>query len=132
MKNSKVLKGILIVLGLNLIIIGSWRLFDAHGFAAINGIIIVDNNVAAINEAKGAAGAIIAFGLLIMSGVFSRKLSYTSILTVIFIYLGFGIARLISYIVDGYPSEMIITGMIGEFVFGLIGVFALIRYRTKS
>ena len=75
MKNSKVLKGILIVLGLNLIIIGSQRLFDAHGFAAINGITIVDNNVAAINEAKGATGAIIAFGLLIMSGVFSRKLS---------------------------------------------------------
>ena len=131
MKNSKVLKGILILLGLNLITIGSWRLFDAISFAEANAITL-GNEISAINEAKGAGGAIVAFGLLIVAGAFSRKLSYTSIITCTVLYLGFGFARLFSFIVDGHPGEMIMTGMTGEFVLGLIGVFAFIKYREKS
>jgi len=65
-------------------------------------------------------------------GVINQKLSYTSTITAIVLYLGFGVARLISYTLDGNPGEMIMTGMTGEFVFGLIGVFALIKCREKS
>ena len=129
MQNSKVLKVILFILGLNLVGIASWRLFDAIGFAEANGIKLGDE-ISGINEAKGAAGAIISFGVLIMIGAFNRKMSFTSNLTAITLYLGFGWARLLSYMVDGHPGDMIMTGMRGEFVLGLVGVFVFIRYRV--
>jgi hypothetical protein len=131
MKNSKMLKVILFYLGGNLVVIASWRLFDAIGFAEFNGISLGDE-ISGINEAKGAAGAIIAFGILIMLGAFNRKLSYTSVITASTLYLGFGVARFMSYIIDGYPGDMIMTGMWGELVLGLIGFFAFFRYRIKS
>lgn len=131
MKNSKVLKVILFILGLNLVGIASWRLFDAIGFAEANGITL-GNEISGINEAKGAAGAIISFGVLIILGAFNRKMSFTSNLMAIALYLGFAWARLLSYIVDGYPGDMIMTGMRGEIFLGLIAVFTFIRYREKK
>jgi len=131
MKNSKVLKGILILLGLNLTVLGSWRVIDPITFFEFSGLIL-SNDIGLLNEARAAGGAVAGFGLLILLGVINQKLSYTSTITAIVLYLGFGVARLISYTLDGNPGEMIMTGMTGEFVFGLIGVFALIKYREKS
>ena len=131
MKNSKVLKGILILLGLNLTVLGSWRVIDPITFFEFSGLIL-SNDIGLLNEARAAGGAVAGFGLLILLGVINQKLSYTSTITAIVLYLGFGVARLISYTLDGNPGEMIMTGMTGEFVFGLIGVFALIKCREKS
>jgi len=49
------------------------------------------------------------------------------------LFLGFGIARIISLVVDGNPGDKILQqGIPGEFVFGLLALFALIKYRKKS
>ena len=131
MINSKVLKGILILLGLNLTVLGSWRLVDPITFFEFSGLIL-SNNAGLLNEARATGGVVVGFGLLILSGAFNQKLSYTSTIAAMVLYLGFGVARVIGFALDGNPGEMIMTGMIGEFVFGLIGVFAFFRYREKS
>ena len=130
MKNSKVLKGILILLGLNLTVLGSWRVLDPIAFFEFSGLIL-SNDAGLLNEARGAGGAIVGFGLLILLGAFNRKLSYTSTISAIVLYLGFGVARVISFVLDGNPGETLVQGIIGEFVFGLAGVFALYKYREK-
>jgi len=131
MKNSKVLKGILILLGFNFIILGSWRLFDPIGFFEFFGMIL-NNDTGLLNEARGTGGVILGFGLLILLGAFNQKLSYTSTVTALVVYLGFGVARAISFILDGNPGETLVLEIIEEFVFGLVAVFALFKYREKS
>jgi len=94
--------------------------------------LILSNDAGLLNEARAAGGVVVGFGLLILLGAFNQKLSYTSTIAAIVLYLGFGVGRLTSYALDGYPGEMVITGMIGEFVLGSVGVFALFKYHEKS
>ena len=131
MKNSKVLKGILLYLGGNLIVIGSWRLLDPISFALTNDMDL-NGQISLINEARGAAGAIVGFGILIVLGAFIKRLTYTSAIVGPILYLGYGLARLLSFTIDGYPGEMAMVGMIGEFIVGGIGLFGLIKYSEKK
>jgi len=130
MKKSIVLKIILIVLGLLLTALGSWRLFDPIAFFENSGLVL-DDNAGLLNEARATGGVVTGFGLLILSGAFIRKLSYTSTVAAIVLFLGFGIARLIGFAMDGSPGEALIQGIIFEFVFGLLAVFAFFKYREK-
>ena len=131
MKNSKVLKGILIILGLNLVVLGSWRVIDPIAFSKFSGMIL-SADAGLLSEARGAGGAIVGFGLLIILGAFKKKLAYTSTIAAVILYVGFGIARVIGLIFDGNPGDRILQGITGEFVAGLLALFALIKYREKS
>jgi len=68
MKNSKVLKVILFLLGLVLIVLGAWRLTDPITFFANSGIVL-SNDVGLLNEARVSGGVVVGFGLLIMLSV---------------------------------------------------------------
>ena len=131
MKNSKILKGILILLGLLLIILGSWRLFDPIAFFENSGLVLSDE-AGLLSEARATGGVVVGFGLVILMGAFSQRLSYTSTIAAIVIFFGFGIARVIGFTLDGNPGEGVIQGIIFEFVLGLVAVFALFKYREKS
>jgi len=131
MKDSKVLKGILILIGVNLTIMGLWRLIDPISFFEMSGLIL-STDAGLLNEAKGLGGAITGFGLLIFLGAFNKKLTFTSTLVAVVLFFGFGIARLISFAIDGNPGEALYKGIIGEFVMGFLALFALIKYREKS
>ena len=128
MKNSKVLKGILIVLGLVLTIIGLWRLFDPIAFFENSGLVL-SNEAGLLSEARAAGGAVVGFGIVILLGAFNQRLSYTSTITALVVFLGFGIARLIGFSLDGNPGEGVIQGIIIELGLGLLSVFALFKYR---
>jgi len=128
MKDSKVLKGILIFIGIFLTIMGLWRLFDPISFFAYSGLTL-SADAGLLNEARGTGGAITGFGLLILLGAFKKKLAYTSTIAAIVVFLGFGIARVIGFAIDGNPGPALLKGIIGEFVFGLLALFALIKYR---
>ena len=131
MKNSKVLKGILFVLGLLLVVVGSWRLFNPIAFFENSGLIL-NNEAGLLSEARATGGAVVGFVLVILLGAFSQRLSYTSTISAIVVFLGFGIARVIGFALDGNPGEGIIQGIIIELVSGLLAVFALFKYREKS
>ena len=128
MKNSKVLKGILILMGVLLMGLGAWRLFDPISFFENSGIVL-NNDAGLLNEARATGGVVVGFGLLVLLGAFRHKLAYTSTIASIVLFFGFGIARLIGFVLDGNVSEMLIQGMVVEFVFGLVGVFVLFKYR---
>ena len=69
MKKSIVLKIILIVLGLLLTALGSWRLFDPIAFFEKSGLVL-DDNAGLLNEARATGGVVTGFGLLILSGTY--------------------------------------------------------------
>jgi len=128
MKNSRVLKTILFLVGLSLIVMGIWRVTNPVGFYAFSGIIL-GGDISNLNEARAAGGAIVGFGLLILSGAFNRKLSYTSTIIAMALFYSYGIARVFSLVVDGYPGDMLIQGIVGEFVLGSLAAFAFFKYR---
>jgi hypothetical protein len=74
---------------------------------------------------------VVGFGLIVLLGAFIQRLSYTSIIAAIVLFLSFGIARLIGFGLDGNPGEGVIQGMIIEFVLGFIAIFAFFKYREK-
>ena len=63
MKNSKVLNGILILLGINLTLLGSWRLLNPIAFFENRGLIL-DNDAGLLNEARATGGVVVGIGLL--------------------------------------------------------------------
>jgi len=130
MKDSKFLKGILILLGVFLTIMGFWRLIDPIAFFEYSGLILT-NNAGLLNEARGTGGAIIGFGLIILLGAFKKKLTYTSTIVAMVLFFGFGIARVLGFALDGNPGDALLKGIIFEFVFGVLALFALIKYRDK-
>ena len=106
-------------------------MFDPIAFFENSGLVLSDE-AGLLSEARATGGVVVGFGLVILMGAFSQRLSYTSTIAAIVIFFGFGIARVIGFTLDGYPGEGVIQGLIFEFVLGLVAVFALFRYREKS
>ena len=104
MKNSKFLKGILILLGLLLTVLGSWRLIDPISFFENSGLILI-KDAGLLNEARATGGVVVGFGLLILLGAFNQKLSFTSTIAAIVVFLGFAMARVLGFALDGNPGE---------------------------
>ena len=130
MRNSNVLKAVLFLSGLLLILVGVEMLFDPDNMLGKHGINI-NGNISLLNELKGHGGVLLGCGILILLGAFFNKLSYTSILVSVVVYLSFAIGRVIGILVDGFPSEGLIIALALEFIFGLLGLFCFFKYREK-
>jgi len=131
MKNSTVLKTILILSGLVASGIGASILFFPASFYAGYGIAL-GSNVSLINEVKAAGGALLASGILIMSGAFTNKLTFTAAVVSSLLYLSYGLSRAVSIAVDGMPSEGLILAATLEMTIGLACVFVFVIYREKE
>jgi len=131
MKNSKVLKTILFLSGLLLIAVGTAILLTPVAFTARNGIDL-GGNISLLNDIRGNGGVLLGSGVLIMLGAFIHKLSFTSIMVSIVVYLSFGMARVLSIILDGMPADGLVKATSVEIIFGLVCVFAFLKYREKG
>ena len=130
MKNSKVLKGFLIISGLLLVFVGASILFTPVAFTAKNGIEL-GGNISLLNDIKSTGGLFLVSGLMVMLGTIKSRLAYTSTVISIVTFLAVGVGRTISIILDGMPAEGLIKATVAEFVFGLVGVFMLVKYQEK-
>jgi len=131
MKNSKVLKTILIISGLIASGIGVAILFYPVAFYATYGIDI-GGNVSLLNEIRAPGGALLASGILIISGAFVDKLAFTATVVSTLLYLSYGLSRMMSIAIDGMPVEGLVQAAALEIVTGLACIFALVKYRGKQ
>ncbi len=131
MKNSKVLKTILFISGLMLIGFGGAILFMPVAMAAISGIEL-GGNISLLNETRAPGGALLASGILVMSGAFVAKLTFTSVVVSTLVYLSYGLSRILSMAIDGMPAEGLVQVAVLEIVVGLVCVFALVKYRETE
>jgi hypothetical protein len=131
MKNSKVLKTILIISGLIASIIGAAILFIPVDFYAINGIAL-GSNPNLLNEIRAPGGALLASGILIISGAFIEKLTFSAIVISTSIYLSYGLSRILSISIDGVPAEGLVQATVLELLIGLACAAALIKFRGKQ
>lgn len=131
MKNSRVLKAILVSSGLLMTGVGGAILFMPVAFSASNGF-DPSSNISLLNETRSAGGALLASGILIMSGAFVAKLTFTSLVISILLYLSYGISRTLSMLIDGVPAEGLVNAAVLEIIVGLVGVFAYLKYRGEE
>lgn len=131
MKNSKILKTILFFSGLIASGIGTAILFSPVAFYATNGIELAAD-LSLLNEIRAPGGALLATGILIISGAFVDKLAFTAAIVSSLLYLSYGLSRVMSIAVDGMPVEGLIQATIVELVTGLVCIFAFVKYRERA
>ena len=131
MKNSKVLKTILLISGLIATGVGGAILFLPVAFHAISGIEL-GGNISLLNEIRAAGDALLAMGILIVSGAFVAKLIFTSTVVSTLLYLSYGLSRFLSIAIDGMPAEVLVQVTVLEMVIGLVCVFALAKYHSDK
>lgn len=131
MKHSTVLKTILFLSGLIVTGIGGVILLTPVAYFASNGIDL-GGNITLLNEVRAPGGALLASGLLIVTGVFVPKLTFTSAVIATLVYLSYGISRMLSIAIDGMPADALVTATIVEIVIGLVALFAVVTYRNSE
>ena len=117
---------ILSLSALLLIIVGISRLSNPIKTYLKNSGIKLENDASLLNEMRGVSSVMLFAGIIIALGIFIAKLTLTSHIIAILIFIGFVIGRLISLKSDGKPSKQITQGIIFELVLGLANTFCLI------
>lgn len=131
MKNSIMLKTILIISGLIASGIGAAILFSPVAFYAPYGI-EPGGNFSLLNEIRAPGAALLASGILIISGAFVDRLAFTAVVVSTLLYLSYGLSRVMSMAIDGMPAEGLVQAAVLEIVTGLVCIFALVKYRGKQ
>ncbi len=129
MRSSKVLKAILLLSGVVPVVVGGAILFAPTAFFAASGIVLSESS-SLLSEIRAPGGALVTSGLLVMSGAFVPRLTFTSTVISTVMYLSYAASRILSMVVDGMPTGTLVNATILELVLGLVGLFALTRYRT--
>ena len=131
MKNSIVVKTVLILSGLIASGIGGTIVFHPVAFYATYGIELA-GNISLFNEIRAPGGALLASGILIMLGAFVDKLTFTSVVVSTLLYLSYGLSRIVSMTIDGMPAEGLVQAAALEIVIGLVCVFVFGKYRENQ
>jgi len=131
MKNSKALKTILVISGLIASVIGAAILFAPGAFYASYSI-APGGNFNLLNELRASGGAVLASGILIMSGAFVDKLAFTATVVSTLLYLSYGLSRVMSMAIDGMPVDGLVQAAVIEVITGLACFFALVKYTEQQ
>ena len=130
MIESRLLRVALVVSGTVLSFAGAYTFFSPVGFFEMNGAVLADD-VNALNFARATGGLLLACGLLILSGLFIKRLTYTSSLLGAVVFLSYGFGRATSFLVDGVPSSELIRATGLEIAVGTLALVAFLKIREK-
>ncbi|WP_299438533.1 DUF4345 domain-containing protein [uncultured Aquimarina sp.] len=118
---------ILSLSALMLVFVGAMRLSNPVKTYLKNSGIRLENDASLLNEMRGVSAVMLSAGIIIVLGIFSEKLTFTSHCIASLIFVGFAIGRLISLKADGKPSKQITQGILFELVLGAANIFCLIN-----
>ncbi|MGK7892601.1 MAG: DUF4345 domain-containing protein [Xenococcus sp. (in: cyanobacteria)] len=127
MKNSQFPKIVLLISGLIAIAIGAMIQISPVDFYAGNDIDI-GGNVNLLSEIRASSGALLAYGVLILTGAFVPQLTFTSIVLATLLFLSYGLSRFGSIFLDGMPVNSLVEAGIVEVLVGLFCLFCLWKY----
>ena len=112
--------------GLLLLTVGTLRISNPIKNYSKNSGIKLENEVNLLNEVRGVSSVMLFGGIIILLGTIVPKLTITSFVVAILIFLGFAIGRLLSIGLDGKPNKLIVQGLISELVLGAANIFCLV------
>lgn len=127
MEKSKFPQIVLFISGLIAIAVAGMIQISPVDFYATNNIDIA-GNVNLLNEIRASSGALLAYGIFILIGVFIDQLRFTAIVLSTLLFLSYGLSRFVSVIVDGMPVDSLIGAGVIEILVGLFCLFCLWKY----
>ena len=71
-----------------------------------------------LNEIRAEGSLLLCGGLVILSGIVAEAMSATAHAMATLIFYGFFIGRVVSFVLDGKPSQPLVLGMKAEIVLG--------------
>lgn len=128
MKTFKALKFILLLSGGIAFAIGAAILIVPDIFYATYGI-TVDTNPNALSDTRASGGSLLAMGVLMIAGYFVSTLTFTATLIAVLVYMSYGLSRVLSFVLDGWPDSGLIGATVFELAIGSILAITLIRYQ---
>lgn len=81
------------------------------------------------NVFKSVMGLYWGVSALWLLGLFKEKYLYAALLSNVVFMLGLGFGRLISLVLDGTPTVVLLFGTFGELLLGFYGVWVLKRFK---
>lgn len=120
------------ITGLSLILLtfGIIITFDPHTLYAGNQVSLShDPNI--LSEIRAPGGLILLSGLFLGLSLILPRLRTLALTTASLLYFGYGMGRVVSIILDGPPSALLLSAMAAEFILGLISISVLIACRPK-
>lgn len=128
MKNLNVINIVLYISGVIAASIGGAILFNPAAFYATNGIEL-GGSISLLNEIRASGGVLLAAGILIISGGFIAGLKFTAVVISALLYLAYGFSRVLSFVVDGMPSDGLVMAAGLEIFIGAVCVWVFVSYR---
>lgn len=92
----------------------------------------VGSNASLANELKAPAGTLLVAGLLMLVGVVKPRYAVTSLAVGSVIYLSYGLTRLLSIAVDGFPHGALVSAAMLELALGAVCLMGLVRLRISA
>ena len=90
----------------------------------------IENEVNNLSEARGVSALMTLGGIIMLLGIFIPMMAMTSHVVAILILMGFGFGRLLSFVLDGKPNKLLVTGLVSELVLGTLNIISLIHILT--
>lgn len=110
------------------LVIGVSLLLVPHAMHRTNGVDL-GSQASLLNEIRAPAGALMAFGLLMLGAIFRSAWRLFALRAGGLLLLSYGIARILSIALDGWPSFILIAAMVVEL---LAGASLLLATRKAS
>lgn len=131
MNKTNVMKLILLAAGVIGCIVGAGMIFTPVQFHASSGIEL-SPNVNLLNEMRAAGGPLFFSGIVIIAGVFVRRLTVTAWLLAALMYLSYGFGRLVAVMFDGIPDTFFLWILGFEIVVGVVCMTFFLKLFTKE
>ena len=122
---------VLLLSGMLLTFAGAMRVYKPAGSFCLqtylkNPDLKLQDDVDMLSEMRGAGALTLLTGLIILAGLASPQLRPTSFAVGALVFLGFGLGRTVSLVLDGKPNRDLINGMISELVLGALNLGCLL------
>ena len=131
MTRSFWITSLLLFVGVVVTAIGAAMLISPVTFHASSGIVLGDN-VSLLNEMRATGGGLVGAGLLVLAGAVFDVLRFTALVLAGLLNMSYGLARLVSFTVDGLPSDILVAATGFEIVVGLLCLTALLAGRQRT
>ena len=131
MKKIKFIRIALFLFGSIAIGIGGALLFFPIPFQASAGIIL-DENIGLLSEMRAYGSLILSSGIIILSGAFTNRLLSLSIGLSCLFYLSIAVSRIISMVMDGIPTQTLVSATIAETMIGLISLYMFLMIGKQA
>ena len=115
---------LLLFVGVVVTAIGAAMVASPAAFHASSGIVL-GNDISLLNEMRATGGGLLGAGLFVLAGAVFTPLRFTALVLAGLLNMSYGLARLMSFSVDGVPANTLVAATGFELVMGLLCLSAL-------